>query len=80
MIQFDEHMFQMGWNDETTNLWFSLFSCCLNVAVDFVSNPEHWRLSRFNEQKYMIIVSIYNIHLSLSLNGGTPKTPQNDHF
>ena len=46
---------------------------CLSVKgwlVDAHTNP------------WMISIQMYNIYvyMGVSLNGGTPKTPQNDHF
>ena len=36
------------------------------------SGDHQWRL--------VVYISIYVSYMGVSLNGGTPKTPQNDHF
>ena len=37
-----------------------------------------WQKFRIEDLK--ITKKIYGVHVGVSLNGGTPKTPQNDHF
>ena len=35
---------------------------------------------RIGENDGILIMAYYNLHMGVSLNGGTPKTPQNDHL